>query len=250
MQESKKGKLFALLGGIGFIAYAAYYMVYNLYYISTSEYYSLSWNLAVWWITYIFFAVLLFVKKKNPLFLIPAALEIILELYTIILYFRYGLFENYPLERILLIIAYIMLFVLLLVNVIPSMKSLAGATKVLCFIPAGLIYAEIMYVYIKYEYSKLLDGIWLYVYILSEIMHLAGYLFLGLWLRLTMSAVKTAVRQYSYTTPVVPQTSEAPVPKAVGDADELKKYKELLDSGVITQEEFEMKKRQILGLNN
>lgn len=31
-------------------------------------------------------------------------------------------------------------------------------------------------------------------------------------------------------------------------ADELKKYKELLDSGVITQEEFDTKKKQLLGL--
>ena len=32
------------------------------------------------------------------------------------------------------------------------------------------------------------------------------------------------------------------------NADELKKYKDLLDSGVITQEEFENKKKQLLGL--
>lgn len=32
------------------------------------------------------------------------------------------------------------------------------------------------------------------------------------------------------------------------DADELKKFKELLDSGVITQEEFETKKKQLLGM--
>lgn len=31
-------------------------------------------------------------------------------------------------------------------------------------------------------------------------------------------------------------------------AEELKKYKELLDSGVISQEEFETKKKQLLGL--
>ena len=30
--------------------------------------------------------------------------------------------------------------------------------------------------------------------------------------------------------------------------DELKKYKELLDGGVITQEEFDAKKKQLLGL--
>ncbi|MBO4954279.1 MAG: SHOCT domain-containing protein, partial [Clostridia bacterium] len=31
-------------------------------------------------------------------------------------------------------------------------------------------------------------------------------------------------------------------------ADEIKKYKELLDTGVITQEEFDSKKKQLLGL--
>ena len=34
----------------------------------------------------------------------------------------------------------------------------------------------------------------------------------------------------------------------VSNADELKKYKELLDSGVISQEEFDAKKKQLLGL--
>lgn len=35
---------------------------------------------------------------------------------------------------------------------------------------------------------------------------------------------------------------------AESSADELKKYKDLLDAGVITQEEFEAKKKQLLGL--
>lgn len=32
------------------------------------------------------------------------------------------------------------------------------------------------------------------------------------------------------------------------DMDELKKYKELLDQGIITQEEFDAKKKQLLGI--
>ena len=32
------------------------------------------------------------------------------------------------------------------------------------------------------------------------------------------------------------------------NADELKKFKDLLDSGIITQEEFDQKKKQLLGL--
>lgn len=41
------------------------------------------------------------------------------------------------------------------------------------------------------------------------------------------------------STTIVQQTSAA---------DELKKFKELLDSGIITQEEFDAKKKQLLGL--
>ncbi len=47
-------------------------------------------------------------------------------------------------------------------------------------------------------------------------------------------------RQETKNTTVITQDSN--------NADELKKYKDLLDSGVITQEEFEAKKKQILGL--
>lgn len=35
---------------------------------------------------------------------------------------------------------------------------------------------------------------------------------------------------------------------AASPADELKKFKELLDMGVVSQEEFDAKKKQILGL--
>ncbi len=45
----------------------------------------------------------------------------------------------------------------------------------------------------------------------------------------------------SSTQKETPQTS-------ISSADELKKFKELLDSGVITQEEFDAKKKQLLGL--
>ena len=51
-------------------------------------------------------------------------------------------------------------------------------------------------------------------------------------------------RQKQTTTPT---PSAAPV-SSVSNADELKKYKELLDIGIITQEEFDAKKKQLLGL--
>lgn len=42
--------------------------------------------------------------------------------------------------------------------------------------------------------------------------------------------------------------NSSPIINQVSSADELKQYKELLDSGVITQEEFDAKKKQLLGL--
>lgn len=42
--------------------------------------------------------------------------------------------------------------------------------------------------------------------------------------------------------------SETVVKQETSNADELKKYKDLLDSGVTTQEEFDQKKKQLLGL--
>lgn len=49
-----------------------------------------------------------------------------------------------------------------------------------------------------------------------------------------------------YTAPQQPR--RAPRAGGIGTAEELKAYKELLDSGAITQEEYEAKKRQLLGL--
>lgn len=43
------------------------------------------------------------------------------------------------------------------------------------------------------------------------------------------------------------QTGGTVIQQTTSAADELKKFKELLDSGVITQEEFDAKKKQLLG---
>ena len=58
----------------------------------------------------------------------------------------------------------------------------------------------------------------------------------------TPSTAGTAQQQPSRPAP------SRPAAAGIGAAEELKAYKELLDSGAITQEEFDAKKRQILGL--
>lgn len=57
---------------------------------------------------------------------------------------------------------------------------------------------------------------------------------------------KLLVERQSKEKPATVTTIKQEIPQS--DADELKKYKDLLDTGVITQEEFDAKKKQILGL--
>ena len=55
-----------------------------------------------------------------------------------------------------------------------------------------------------------------------------------------------AKAQIENTNQKIDTSSAAPI--ASSNADEIKKYKELLDAGIITQEEFDAKKKQLLGL--
>lgn len=47
---------------------------------------------------------------------------------------------------------------------------------------------------------------------------------------------------------IVGESSSPTISQVSSNADELKKYKDLLDGGAITQEEFDAKKKQLLGL--
>lgn len=44
------------------------------------------------------------------------------------------------------------------------------------------------------------------------------------------------------------KTTKTIINSAPSEADEIKKFKELLDQGIITQEEFDLKKKQLLGI--
>ena len=57
------------------------------------------------------------------------------------------------------------------------------------------------------------------------------------------SYIMDYVSEYKIENPVTNSNNNQP-----SQADELKKYKDLLDSGIITQEEFDAKKKQLLGL--
>lgn len=60
-----------------------------------------------------------------------------------------------------------------------------------------------------------------------------------------ISKVKTKLEE---AVSMAQNADNVPAPAAASPIDELKKYKELLDMGILTQEEFDAKKKQLLGL--
>lgn len=62
-----------------------------------------------------------------------------------------------------------------------------------------------------------------------------------------IAAANKAIEENKKSNKAIPAPSTTVV-QNTSNADELKKYKDLLDSGVITQEEFDAKKKQLLGL--
>ena len=79
------------------------------------------------------------------------------------------------------------------------------------------------------------------------VVKVAAMLFAGLWLRETMhkAEVTIPINQYATFNPYATALEQSDF---VGGTDRLKMYKELLDSGVITKEELDAKKKEVLGL--
>ena len=72
---------------------------------------------------------------------------------------------------------------------------------------------------------------------------------LGVYILLLASTVLGYIKAKKYG--IIEDTPASPkieVIKETSNADELKKYKKLLDDGIISQEEFDAKKKQILGI--
>lgn len=91
-----------------------------------------------------------------------------------------------------------------------------------------------------------------FVYLLLLLPDIVALVLSGLWLKydvppIVKAPVKVPVKEYAQLPPQE-HSSVASRNDAIGGADKLKIYKELLDSGTITQEEFDAKKKEILGI--
>ena len=147
---------------------------------------------------------------------------------------------------ILCLLAYTVLTAIFIVSY-KKKSAITYAITYIWFIPAILFLFSTA---LKYYYY-VLDGLIIHTiasffsfcdYYLYPLIELAILIFIGLWLKHYEQSSPSIASQA-----LIHESSQR-ADNLIGSAEKLKTYKELLDSGVITQEEFDQKKKQILGL--
>ena len=179
-------------------------------------------------------AILLFLKKRKAL-LVVACLAAARNIYFLSIYLPGDLHYLTRLRRLifwirsesslilLTVIGYAFLAVLIALSVTKKQ-----AVRALWFVPAICLLANSLIYYLHWLQSIDFSSLYSWSGVLRAALEIAGIFFVGLWLRSTVPAKSK---------------KEAAI---IGSADKLKLYKNLLDSGIISEEEFAAKKQEIL----
>jgi hypothetical protein len=230
MEARKKARLFSALSAILFAIMFACSIADNIYdYFYYQQIYSETTTITISAmieliniVIYGLMSFFLFIGKKNEGFIIIASVSILVYLYYII--------SSFNVVTMINLFKWISLLFLFLINFISQLNKAQKITKWFAFVPAFLQIIKAIVTYDKLSVEVVLGCA---VFILP-------FIFLGLWLREicimdnlpTLDIQKADIQETSY----------------IGDADKLSACKELLDLGLISQEEFEEKKNQILKL--
>lgn len=232
MEKSNKGRIYSFIAAVCCAIVGIFYWNNIIESAPIEHFWIVFWFDIVWCVVFIGLAILLFIGRKNIGFLIVSGVALSAALTVVGMNF-------------LVFVAWIVLFVLLLLNVTPSMSKHAGKSKILYYLPACLLLIGNLIFWIRVDYFRYIDDQWMYV--LMACSEIAALLFIGLWLKETRVVPAPVVRQNPYAAFDL-QASASQASNILGGADKLKACKNLLDSGVITQEEFDAKKKEILGL--
>ena len=232
MTNAENGKKYSIIAAICFAVLAVYYVISDIVYYSGNEYSFLSFLDILSWAIAIGFAVTLFLKNKF-------AVTIVSGIYALLhAYYIVRFFSLYDLLHFLAIVAVVVILALSLKN--------NQITKKIWFIGAALLFVGTLIFWIQDGCFEYISVVWKAM--LSDLVEIVAFLFVGLWVKESITSGQTApVNEYATFNPQT-YSNQTASNDAIGGADKLKMYKELLDSGTITQEEFDAKKKQILGL--
>ena len=234
MQKSDN-KPYALLAGVCYAIYGLYNMINEVTYVlQNSEHASISAQNIIFWIAMIGMAVALFLKNEKAV-VAAAAVSALLNLFELYGFIKYSVYYYFLLEYLTNFIAYALVVVLILLTlkkktVVKRIWFTSGATM-----PLGHLIACW-----KNSPRPFIS--------LFGLIEIGGLILIGLWLKGHDLIPAKAKTPNEYPTFDPHTVYSAPLSDtAIGSADKLKMYNELLESGPITQEEFDVKKKQILG---
>lgn len=250
MSISKEAKKYSIIAGVLFIVLSIFGLIYSL----TANLYPVNQLFLTGRVLLgIGFGIVLLIGKKNISYLILLAINIVFMIPGLITGLLYNYFKYFGIVDFIGIISYIVLFFVFFL----AIKNIK-INKLVYFIPTGLLVMNffvniLVLLYMHYTYFGSILGIIRAVasfYTLLKIVEIAGFLFIGLTLsvdhatKLSTEGIPSAKNQN-----IKKQASRVyqnPDKAFVGKADKIRMYKDLLDSGAITQEEFEKKKNELL----
>ena len=232
MTNTEKKSNFSLIAAIIYAVIAVYTIINRIDYVNSSEYASITAINIIYWIVLIGLAVTLFMKNKKAV-VFAAGANALLDVYYLVEWFSlWNLFDY-------------LAYAAFVVIIILALKGNAVAKKI-WFLAGALLFVGSMIGWIQGGYFKYISAAW--KSILVGIAEVVALVFAGMWLKDDIAPIAEApVNEYATFNPQTYSRSDSSN-DAIGGADKLKMYKELLDSGTITQEEFDAKKKQILGL--
>lgn len=231
MAKTENAKKFSLIAAICYTIIALnslYLNIKRIIYVLNSDYATINVWSVIFLLVNLGMAVALFMKNKKAV-VVPMGIEALYDAYYVISYFTLINFCGFAVSAgVVVLIAF-------------SIKG-NSAVKKIWFIPA-----------LAYLINFVIGGITSYQfitwnYILFGLVEIVALLFVGMWIKEDTTPAEAApVNEYATFNPQSVYSTTA-VSSAIGGADKLKMYKDLLDSGTITQEEFDAKKKEILDL--
>ncbi len=229
MTKTESGKKYALIAAICYAVYAIYNIIDGIIYVSNYEYATITVFNILFWIGMLGMAVALFVKNQK-IVIAAAGVNTLLGAYYIVTYFSLWNLCDF------LAYASVVVFVIL------TLKG-NDVVKKIWFVPAAVLLLGCVIDWIEF-----LSATWIWKSMLVSIVEIVALLFVGMWIKEDATPAEAApVNEYATFNPQSVYSTTA-VSSTIGGADKLKMYKDLLDSGTITQEEFDAKKKEILGL--
>lgn len=235
-------KKYSLISAILFFALGLYSVILGVIDASQYEYYTITFLTVFYWaVTFALGAVAL-LRKNNIIALVATGANVVLRLIYVVQYTS--------LYNVLDLLVAAALLVLVLFVSIDQLKRNAKISKMIWFAPAAIFLVNNVIMWIQQRFFRHISYTW--PYMVSAVVEIAALLFMGLWImelakNATEPVASASNTQYATFNPESYATSQQ-TSSVIGNADKLKIYKELLDSGAITQEEFDAKKKQILGL--